>query len=171
MRKGGRNDDPWILCQGELQKAMPDHGGGHKDGWHAHGAGNVDERLSTTLAASRAYFEGVLDLAPEIWVALLGAHSVGGVAGVGNAKAAVVEFDETPSDLDSRYYQRLELAKDSGKTSLVRTPTRDLASKSFQPVPLNHRSGVLHQLTLSHDCVALSPTVPTDAVTRRGALV
>ena len=116
--KWGRSDDPWILCQGELQKAMPDHGGGHKDGWHAHGAGNVDARLNTTLAASRAYFEGVLGLEPAIWVALLGAHSVGGVAGVGNAKAAVVHFDETPGDLDSKYYQRLELAADSGKTSL-----------------------------------------------------
>ena len=140
--KWGRSDDPWVLCQGELQKAMPDFNGGHKDGWHVHGAGNVDARLGTTLAATRVYFEGVLGLSPAIWVALLGAHSVGGVAGVGNAKAFVVPFDTTPGDLDSGYYQRLQLAADSGKTSLCPQMRSPGGAHWFSPTANNGGSDV-----------------------------
>ena len=39
--KWGRSDHPWIWCQGEILESMPDHSGGHKAGWHKHGAGMV----------------------------------------------------------------------------------------------------------------------------------
>jgi hypothetical protein len=56
--------------------------GGHKAGWHRHGAGRVAERLRTAFEDVRDYFEGVLGLGPGEWVALLGAHTVGRVAGL-----------------------------------------------------------------------------------------
>ena len=101
--KWGREDAPLLWCQGELQDAMPDFSGGHKSGWHKHGAGKVAERLQTTFDVSREYFEKTLGLTPKEWVALLGAHSVGRVAGLdpGGAKSGLTPFDSTPDTLDN----------------------------------------------------------------------
>ena len=75
----GRVDAPWLLCQGEIAQAMPDHSGGQNAGYHAHGAAKVQERLAATHQSNKDYFEGELGMPPEQWVALLGAHTVGQV--------------------------------------------------------------------------------------------
>lgn len=106
-----------------------------------HGAGNIEARLNTTLAATQAHFEGVLGLEPEIWVALLGAYSVGGAAGVGNAKAVVVPFDATPAELDGDHDRCLELAGDSAQASPCPQMRSPGGAHWFSPTASNSGNG------------------------------
>lgn len=112
---------PYSLsrCQGETQSNLPDFSGGHKHGWHTHGAAKVAERLQSTFEVSKKYFETVLGLTPQQWVALLGAHSVGRVSGLdpGGSKVAKTPFDATPNTFDNQYFKDIELFKDSAMIS------------------------------------------------------
>jgi len=117
----GRHDAPGLLCSGELQLAQPDHDGGHLAGFFVHGSsvgGNVTDRLAATFESTRVYFEDRLGLTPKHWVAILGAHSVGGVRGLIQARNTRFMFDETPNTLDSKYYERLVLAAVTNFASL-----------------------------------------------------
>jgi catalase (peroxidase I) len=133
--KWGRSDYPWIWCQGEILQSMPDHSGGHKAGWHKHGAGMVAERLRTTFETQKEYFEDNLGLKPEEWVALLGAHSVGRAAGVrsDHHKAGSLPFDPTPTLFDNEYYKSLALASDSALLSLCPQARRPGDAHWFGP--------------------------------------
>jgi len=138
----GREDAPWLWCQGEAQDAMPDFSGGHKSGWHKHGAARVTERLQTTFETSREYFEGTLGLQPEEWVALLGAHSVGRVAGLdpGGSKAHMLPFDDTPDRFDNMYFKTLKLYGDSARISLCPQAHRPGDAHWYGP-PADEASG------------------------------
>jgi len=117
----GRHDAPGMFCTGELQLAQPDHDGGHLAGFLAHGSsvgGSVTERLAVTFESTRVYFEDRLGLAPKHWVAILGAHSVGGVRGLIQARNTRFMFDKTPTVLDNKYYERLALAAVTNFASL-----------------------------------------------------
>ena len=114
----GRVDAPWLLCQGEIAQAMPDHSGGQNAGYHKHGAAAVQERLEETHASNKAYFEGALGMVPEQWVALLGAHTVGQVMGIGSNKAQPFAFDTTMFEFDTVYYRSLQAFAKSGGTSM-----------------------------------------------------
>ena len=115
----GRPDAPYMWCQGETQSNLPDFSGGHKHGWHTHGAGKIAERLQSTFDVSKEYFESVLGLSPRQWVALLGAHSVGKVSSLdpGGSKVAKIPFDSTPTTFDNQYFKDIELFKDSAMIS------------------------------------------------------
>jgi catalase (peroxidase I) len=141
--KWGRSDAPWVWCQGEILESMPDHSGGHKSGWHKHGAGKVAERLRTTFDAQKEYFEENLGLKPEEWVALLGAHSIGKVAGLmpNHNKVAMTPFDRTPTVFDNQYYKDLELASASALLSLCpqgRRPGDACSARVVCPLPHPH---------------------------------
>ena len=117
----GRPDAPMILCQGELQLNQPDHDGGHLAGFFKHGSsieGNTDLRLIGAFDSLREYFEDRLGMEPKHWTAILGAHSVGGVRGLIQARNTRFMFDDTPNILDNKYYQRLLLAAASDFASL-----------------------------------------------------
>jgi hypothetical protein len=118
----GRYDAPYMWCQqGDL--ALSNTSGpalNHKIGWETHGAGRVAERLQTAFDGLQRYFEVELGIPPSIWVALLGAHTIGRVAGLNpsGAKQARLPFDDTPEVFDNKYFKDLKLFHDSGMKSM-----------------------------------------------------
>eukprot|EP00927_Polykrikos_kofoidii_P023347 TRINITY_DN21548_c0_g1_i6.p1 TRINITY_DN21548_c0_g1~~TRINITY_DN21548_c0_g1_i6.p1 ORF type:complete len:360 (-),score=37.75 TRINITY_DN21548_c0_g1_i6:828-1835(-) len=92
----------------------------HKEGWFQHGAAPVRQRLQTSFDTLKQYFEEQLGLEARHWVALLGAHTVGHVAGLDPhfSKTLKDPFDNTPETFDNLYFQNLDLFHISGMTSL-----------------------------------------------------
>ena len=129
----GRADAPWLWCQGETQTNMPDVNGGHKEGWHRHGAARITQRLQTTFESLQTYFESTLLMPPQQWVALVGAHTVGRVAGLLEAKVAAVDFDDTPHTFDNEYFKQLKLFADSARTSMCPQTRKPGEAHWFHP--------------------------------------
>mmetsp|Transcript_41726 Transcript_41726/g.49983 ORF Transcript_41726/g.49983 Transcript_41726/m.49983 type:complete len:915 (-) Transcript_41726:159-2903(-) len=119
----GRPDDAYIFCQGEMQLRMPDADGGHKKGFNevgpnGNGTGAV-ARLKIVFESTRRYFEDQVGLNKHEWVALLGAHTIGGVRGLVNpARNTRLNFDAQPNTFDNSYYKRLMVAMNSNLLSL-----------------------------------------------------
>ena len=102
-----------------------------------------------------SYFEDTLDLLPEAWVALLGAHTVGAAAVVG---AATADFDQTPLRFDNEYFRALALFDSSGKVHLPHT---------LNPTPHTHTRARARARTHAHTPATQHHARPTPSPSPR----